>query len=165
MVVLSTKMFADHGRERVDQTSDFTGNADVAESFEKPTGDAVRNEGGDSAQAAPLRFSLRTLLLVVLIVGIVLGGFWNWILLPARRRGQAQECVNNLKQIGLAIQMYHDTFQKLPEATVCDATGGPLHSWRIFVVPYMVSSPLFPCTVSQNPGMVQTIKNLHLANQ
>ncbi|MCH7726718.1 MAG: DUF1559 domain-containing protein [Planctomycetes bacterium] len=51
--------------------------------------------------------------------------------------------MNNLKQIGLAIQMYHDTFQKLPEATVCDAAGRPLHSWRIFVVPYMFSSPLF----------------------
>jgi hypothetical protein len=46
-------------------------------------------------------------------------------------------CLNNVKQILLALQNYHDTHGELPPAYSVDAEGNPLHSWRALILPYM----------------------------
>jgi hypothetical protein len=46
-------------------------------------------------------------------------------------------CLNNVKQILLALQNYHDTHGELPPAYSVDAEGKPLHSWRALILPYM----------------------------
>ncbi len=51
---------------------------------------------------------------------------------PARR----SNCVNNLKQFGIALWNYHDTFKQFPPAYVADAEGKPMHSWRILLLPF-----------------------------
>jgi hypothetical protein len=57
------------------------------------------------------------------------------------RRGASRaaglRCRNNLRQIGLALQNYHDTYSAFPAAR--DAG----HSWRIRVLPFMLSSPQY----------------------
>ncbi len=53
---------------------------------------------------------------------------------PAARRAQ---CSNNLKQISLALQTYHDQYHSLPPAYTVDATGKPLHSWRTLILPFL----------------------------
>lgn len=49
---------------------------------------------------------------------------------------------NNLKQIGLAIHNYHDTFNQMP-MDVLDATGKPILSWRVQILPYLEQDNLF----------------------
>jgi hypothetical protein len=55
----------------------------------------------------------------------------------AASRAAEMSCTNNLKQIGLALWNYHDTFSAFPAARDGD------HSWRIRVLPFMWASPQY----------------------
>lgn len=58
---------------------------------------------------------------------------------PARRT----QCRNNLRQIAIAIHLYHDTYGAFPPAYTVDADGKPLHSWRTLILPYLDQQPLY----------------------
>lgn len=52
----------------------------------------------------------------------------------AARRAQ---CQNNLKQIGLALAVYHRQYGSFPPAFVADANGKPLYSWRVLILHFL----------------------------
>ncbi len=58
----------------------------------------------------------------------------------AARRSQAK---NNLKQIGLAMHNYHDTFQAFPGAANTDKKGKALLSWRVHILPFIDQNALY----------------------
>ncbi len=61
----------------------------------------------------------------------------------AREAARRSQCSNNLKQIGLALHMYHDTFNALPPAYLTDANGKPMHSWRVLILPFMEGQAIY----------------------
>jgi hypothetical protein len=52
-------------------------------------------------------------------------------------------CVTNLKQIGLALHNYHQTYKSFPPAYTRDKQGQPLLSWRVQILPFLEQQSLF----------------------
>jgi prepilin-type N-terminal cleavage/methylation domain-containing protein len=86
-------------------------------------------------------FTLVELLVVIAIIGILVA-----LLLPAiqaaREAARRTECSNHVKQIGLAIQNYHDTYGIMPPSYV---NNGPdiKWGWGLLILPFMENQPLF----------------------
>lgn len=53
------------------------------------------------------------------------------------------ESQRNLKQLGLAMFFYHDSYGRLPPAVVYSRDGKPLYSWRVLVLPYLEQQTLY----------------------
>lgn len=92
-------------------------------------------------------FTLIELLVVSAIMAILVA-----LLLPAvqqaREAARRTVCKNHLRQIGLALQTYHDQYRMLPAGTV-NATrpirnvpAGFHHNWIIALLPYLDEVPL-----------------------
>jgi prepilin-type N-terminal cleavage/methylation domain-containing protein len=96
-------------------------------------------------------FTLVELLIVIAIIGALIG-----LLLPAvqaaREAARRTQCVNNLRQVGLAVLNYESAHKKLPAAgayappTVAlyytfhariDLKSGNNHSWLVKLLPHM----------------------------
>lgn len=69
---------------------------------------------------------------VVLLIALLMLGVHK-----ARDAAKRIETTNNLRQIGLALQIYHDSENKFPEA---DKNG---LSWRVWILPYLEEDALF----------------------
>lgn len=96
--------------------------------------------------ARRIAFTIVELLVVLLIIFVLI-----CLVIPATRgSGHAREaarrnqCLNNLKQIAIALQNYADAHGgALPPAYTADANGKPLHSWRTLILPYMEEQALY----------------------
>jgi prepilin-type processing-associated H-X9-DG protein len=51
--------------------------------------------------------------------------------------------MTNLKQLGIALQIYHDEWKCFPPAYVADESGAPAHSWRTLILPYLDQAALY----------------------
>jgi prepilin-type processing-associated H-X9-DG protein len=60
--------------------------------------------------------------------------------MDATRRAQ---CVNNLKQIAMAMHNYHSANNAFPRAASIDLNGKPLLSWRVAILPYLGHQDLY----------------------
>jgi len=80
-------------------------------------------------------------------ISVASAGFLVGLLLPAvqasREAARRMQSSNNLKQIALAMHMYHDTFGKLPKAAITSPAGEPLLSWRVSILPFIEEGQLY----------------------
>ncbi len=86
--------------------------------------------------------------LVTGTIGLILiGPVMIALLLPAvqrvREAANQIQSANNMKQIGLALHNYHDTYGTFPPAVVYSADGKPLYSWRVLILPFLGERRLF----------------------
>ena len=69
------------------------------------------------------------------------------LLLPAvqqaREAARRSQGKNNLKQIGLAMHNFHDTYLAFPGAANTDKKGKPLLSWRVHILSFIEEDPLY----------------------
>jgi prepilin-type N-terminal cleavage/methylation domain-containing protein len=82
-------------------------------------------------------FTLVELLVVIAIIGILVA-----LLLPAiqaaREAARRNQCVNNLKQIGIGMQNYHDTYKQLPPGNVSCCWG----TWQMAILEFIEEQQL-----------------------
>ncbi|MBS0202795.1 MAG: DUF1559 domain-containing protein [Planctomycetes bacterium] len=87
-------------------------------------------------------FTLIELLVVIAIIAVLIA-----LLLPAvqqaREAARRTQCKNNLKQMGLALHNYHDTFSSFPNGNIASSAGGWGISWYIRILPYVDQSPVY----------------------
>ncbi|MEO6810283.1 MAG: DUF1559 domain-containing protein, partial [Isosphaeraceae bacterium] len=61
----------------------------------------------------------------------------------AREAAKRSQCMNNFKQIGLAMHNYHATNNTFPPAFNTGKDGKALLSWRVLILPYLDQKALF----------------------
>lgn len=99
-------------------------------------------------------FTLVELLVVIAIIGILIA-----LLLPAvqaaREAARRAQCQNNLKQIGLALHNYHDSYRRFPPAYVIDTRNLNWCSWAVMILPQLEQGALFDRYDTRVPPMDQ----------
>jgi prepilin-type N-terminal cleavage/methylation domain-containing protein/prepilin-type processing-associated H-X9-DG protein len=103
-----------------------------------------------SANRFRFGFTLVELLVVIAIIGILVA-----LLLPAvqaaREAARRMQCTNNLKQLGLAVHNYADTFKSFPSGFISSLPANPTGSstaepsvwtWGAFVLPFVEQTSL-----------------------
>lgn len=88
-------------------------------------------------------FTLVELLVVIAIIGLLVA-----LLLPAvqaaRESARRNQCVNNLKQLGLAVQNFHDTNRILPVSNrPLGLTTAPRIGWALNALPFLELQELY----------------------
>lgn len=80
----------------------------------------------------------------LLIVFLICAAMW---LLPStghpRWVSDRMQSSNHLKDIGLAMHNYYDTYDEFPPAYTVDKDGQPLLSWRVLLLPFMEEEELY----------------------
>lgn len=61
----------------------------------------------------------------------------------ARQDARRSHSMNNLKRIGIAMHLYQDKYKQFPTPASYDASGRPLLSWRVHLLPFLDQEDLY----------------------
>jgi hypothetical protein len=104
-------------------------------------------ESPENSQAYEIAKKGKSFLLLNILGGISIIALLIALILPATRNvrpsSDRTQCLNNLKNISLALICYADTHKSFPPAYTVDADGNRLHSWRTLILPYLDQQALY----------------------
>jgi hypothetical protein len=90
----------------------------------------------------------------------------------ARSAARRSQQMNALKQFGLAMHNYHDTYRSFPPATSRDKAGKPLLSWRVHVLPFVEEAELYkqfhldePWDSEHNKKLIEKMPKLYASSR
>lgn len=131
---------------------------------------------GPTAQSSAGGAGTALVVIAVVLIGgllvcggiVVVGGFT--LVGGARTAAQRMSSQNNLRQLGIAIHSYHDVHGELPPAIVKDASGKPLYSGLVLLLPFVEQDNLYqqfdrskawddPANIGISRQMVMTFMN------
>lgn len=96
------------------------------------------------AQPRGFRIPLRQAPWIAVAIAVALLGGWLTIAVrDAREAARRSNCKGELKQIGLALLNYRETYGCFPPPYVADASGRPMHSWRVLILPFIDQAALY----------------------
>jgi prepilin-type processing-associated H-X9-DG protein len=83
--------------------------------------------------------------LLVILILLVLGALFPPAVIKIREAAARSQCTNNLKQLGLAVHNYHDTYNLFPRAALpnLDLTPEKRQSWVVEIWPFVEAGPLY----------------------
>ena len=101
-------------------------------------------------------------------VGVLVG-----LLLPAvnaaREAGRRVQCANNERTINLALINYSTSKNHFPRPAITDASGKPLLSWRVTILPYLDEMTLYnqfhhdePWDSPHNMGLLKLMPKVYV---
>ena len=103
-------------------------------------------------------FTLVELLVVIAIIGTLVA-----LLLPAlqstRETARRAHCTNNMKQVALALQLYHDANKALPPSATdgrVDPQGREGWSWIFLTLPFIEQAQLYNACMNQSAAWRKT---------
>lgn len=116
----------------------------------------LRNAAAVEAPGWRLRWTaaVATIVLFMFVAGTAMVGIAHqaawlarsdepWTQSSFREALRRSASMNNLKQIGLAASGHERKRGVLPNATMCDADGRPLHGWMTVLLPFVEQGELF----------------------
>jgi hypothetical protein len=90
----------------------------------------------------PFQFGMRALLVVMLVGGAALG-LVGLMTKQAVEKAREAQSLNNLKQLGLGLHIFHDLHNGFPAQASTDPAGQPLLSWRVHILPLVEENHLY----------------------
>jgi prepilin-type N-terminal cleavage/methylation domain-containing protein len=121
-------------------------------------------------------FTLIELLVVIAIIAVLIG-----LLLPAvqkvREAANRLTCINNQKQLGLAVHNFHDTYRVLTPVVYWQGMTGNLRggavltapniagipgTWHTFLLPYIEQGAVHEQIVANNPNRQANVGNTNI---
>lgn len=81
--------------------------------------------------------------LAALAVFVGVGIWFVGAVREAREAPRHTQCRSNIGQLYFALRQYHEVHGSFPPAFITDASGKPMHSWRVLILPYIDQLALY----------------------
>jgi hypothetical protein len=79
----------------------------------------------------------------------------------ARFAVRKMSCTDKIRQIVIAIHVYHDVHDAFPPLYTVDKDGKPLHSWRVLLLPFLEQTALYDAIRHDEPWDSEHNKQFH----